>query len=84
MSTLLLSVLLFAVLLELVAASSPIMDYTMSTGPLDTSYPETDMFESFFCDFCSLPFYQCVHAIMVRAIVLLFATRLTPLGPSAA
>ncbi|KAF1940453.1 hypothetical protein EJ02DRAFT_406615 [Clathrospora elynae] len=54
---------LLAVLLEPVAATSPIMAYKMPNAPLDMLYSECEDLFNPLCELCVIPFLQCMHAI---------------------
>ncbi|RYO25207.1 hypothetical protein AA0121_g1360 [Alternaria tenuissima] len=60
MYSLLLFTVVITVLLQPVAASSPLVDFSMSDTPIDGSYGDID---DMLCELCCLPFFQCIHAI---------------------
>jgi hypothetical protein len=62
--------LLFAIVLvfflQPAAAAGSIMDHTLPGAPLESFLSDTDSFLDEMCQFCAMPFYQCMHTV-VRA-----------------
>ncbi|KAF2443121.1 hypothetical protein P171DRAFT_363346 [Karstenula rhodostoma CBS 690.94] len=63
MYTLLVVAVLFALLFDTAAASSPVMDPTMS-APFGSLYPDPDGILSNLCDLCAVPMDVCLHALV--------------------
>ncbi|KAF2469637.1 uncharacterized protein BDR25DRAFT_46673 [Lindgomyces ingoldianus] len=63
MYTLLVVVLLIAFLFEPAVATSPVMDATLLTTPMEPSYPDPEGILTGFCEFCGFFTHRCVHVM---------------------
>jgi hypothetical protein len=50
--------------LESAAAASSAMDYSMLDTPTDPFYPDYESMLNPICQYCAIPFYQCIHAMV--------------------
>jgi len=64
MYTLLLIVIVLAFLLEPAAASNSVMDYTTAGASMEPFFVSHDALLDPMCNFCAIPFYQCMHAMV--------------------
>jgi hypothetical protein len=71
MYTLLLLAVLLLFLLEPAAAASPIMGYPLSAAPMEPFYSDAESVLNPICQYCAIPFHQCIHAL-VRPCTLCF------------
>jgi hypothetical protein len=69
MYMLLLLAVLLLFLLEPVAAASPIMDYSLPAPPMEPFFSDAESILNPICQYCAIPFHQCIHA-MVRLPIL--------------
>jgi hypothetical protein len=66
MYILLLLVVLLVFLLEPAAAATSIMDHALPVAPLETYLVDPECMLNPFCQYCALPFYQCIHAMVTE------------------
>jgi hypothetical protein len=50
--------------LEPAAAASSAMDYAMLDSSMEPFYSEYESMLSPICQYCAIPFYQCIHAMV--------------------
>lgn len=83
MYTLLVVILLFALLFDTAAATSPVIDPTLSAPPMESFYPDPEGILTAICDLCAFPLNICVHG-PVRRVLPDVAASLTVLDESTA